>query len=100
MFSEIYRCRWEKWKGYGTHLRPATMLSLTVFGYSVMVMLSLMFLRRVLARNMSMESPPLPPGPPSDPIIGHLRMIPSQRQPNAFYEWSKVYGEVLPSSTL
>ncbi|KAK0232280.1 cytochrome P450 [Armillaria nabsnona] len=44
---------------------------------------------------MSTASPPLPPGPPSDPIIGHLRMIPPQRQPNAFYEWSKVYGDVI-----
>ncbi|KAK0496358.1 cytochrome P450 [Armillaria luteobubalina] len=60
-----------------------------------MAMLSLMFLRRVWTRKMSMTSPPLPPGPPSDPIIGHFRKIPSQQQQNAFYEWSKVYGDVI-----
>ncbi|KAK0204101.1 cytochrome P450 [Desarmillaria ectypa] len=44
---------------------------------------------------MSTTSPPLPPGPPSDPIIGHLRIIPSQRLQNAFHEWSKAYGDVM-----
>ncbi|KAI0796042.1 cytochrome P450 [Abortiporus biennis] len=38
---------------------------------------------------------PLPPGPPGDPLIGNLRMMPRTYQPEAFYEWSKKYGDVM-----
>ncbi|KAJ6570546.1 cytochrome P450 [Mycena vulgaris] len=38
--------------------------------------------------------PPLPPGPPADPVIGHLRIIPASGQAKTFYEWSKIYGDV------
>ena len=37
--------------------------------------------------------PPFPPGPPSDPIIGHLRIIPADNNHVFFYELSKKYGE-------
>ena len=36
--------------------------------------------------------PPLPPGPPADPIIGHLRIMPSDHNDTFFYELSKKYG--------
>lgn len=36
---------------------------------------------------------PLPPGPPKEPILGHLRVIPTQYAQNAYREWSKEYGE-------
>ena len=45
------------------------------------------FIKRL--RNL----PPLPPGPPSDPIIGHLRIIPADNNHVFFYELSKEYGE-------
>lgn len=35
----------------------------------------------------------LPPGPPADPILGHLRVFPQTDQGQKFYEWSKQYGE-------
>lgn len=35
---------------------------------------------------------PLPPGPPGDPIIGHLRYIPENSPADKFAEWSKKYG--------
>ncbi|KAG6915684.1 hypothetical protein DXG01_010412 [Tephrocybe rancida] len=38
---------------------------------------------------------PLPPGPPADPIIGHLRKIPPANQATLFYEWGKIYGDVM-----
>ncbi|KAE9390849.1 cytochrome P450, partial [Gymnopus androsaceus JB14] len=38
---------------------------------------------------------PLPPGPPADPVIGHLRVIPTTGQAKVFYEWSKIYGDVI-----
>ena len=34
----------------------------------------------------------LPPGPPSDPILGHLRVIPTKNQAEIFHSWAKLYG--------
>ena len=36
----------------------------------------------------------LPPGPPADPILGHLRIFPRLNQSEKFYEWSKQYGKL------
>ncbi|PPR02813.1 hypothetical protein CVT26_009599 [Gymnopilus dilepis] len=41
----------------------------------------------------SRKLPPLPPGPPADPIIGHLRIMPTEHHGVAFHELSK-YGKV------
>ena len=38
---------------------------------------------------------PLPPGPPRDPILGHLRIMPAKNPQETFYEWSKQYGDVM-----
>lgn len=46
-------------------------------------------------RTKSKSHPPLPPGPPADPIIGHLRLIPPDNQEKLFYEWGKIYGQSL-----
>ncbi|PNY29093.1 O-methylsterigmatocystin oxidoreductase [Tolypocladium capitatum] len=35
---------------------------------------------------------PLPPGPPGEPILGHLRIIPSYSPEYAYMQWSKEYG--------
>ena len=35
---------------------------------------------------------PLPPGPPADPIIGHLRYIPPENPEDKIAEWSRQYG--------
>ena len=35
---------------------------------------------------------PLPPGPPADPIIGHLRYIPPENPEGKIAEWSRQYG--------
>ncbi|KAJ6524200.1 cytochrome P450 [Mycena capillaripes] len=37
----------------------------------------------------------LPPGPPGDPLIGHLLRIPSTDSATVFHEWSKTYGDVM-----
>ncbi|KAK0439095.1 cytochrome P450 [Armillaria borealis] len=37
----------------------------------------------------------LPPGPPADPIIGHIRILPPVGQPEVFHEWAKTYGDVM-----
>jgi hypothetical protein len=36
---------------------------------------------------------PLPPGPPADPLIGHIRVMPSKDQDIFFYELGQKYGE-------
>ncbi|KAJ8081660.1 hypothetical protein PM082_007506 [Marasmius tenuissimus] len=47
-----------------------------------------------LARTRS-RSRSLPPGPPADPFIGHLRIIPTEKVPDKFHEWRKTYGDVI-----
>uniref|UniRef100_A0A0W0EWD1 Putative cytochrome P450 n=1 Tax=Moniliophthora roreri TaxID=221103 RepID=A0A0W0EWD1_MONRR len=36
-----------------------------------------------------------PPGPVADPFIGHVRVIPTQNQPEVFHEWSQIYGDIM-----
>ncbi|KAF4579541.1 hypothetical protein EYR36_001359 [Pleurotus pulmonarius] len=40
------------------------------------------------------QSPNYPPGPPADPLIGHLRVIPFENQDATFHTWAKEYGDV------
>ncbi|RDA84575.1 hypothetical protein CP532_1126 [Ophiocordyceps camponoti-leonardi (nom. inval.)] len=35
---------------------------------------------------------PLPPGPPAEPILGHLRVVPIYNPERAYMRWSKTYG--------
>ncbi|KAG5729423.1 O-methylsterigmatocystin oxidoreductase [Termitomyces sp. T112] len=44
---------------------------------------------------LSKQKIPLPPGPPADPIIGHIRLIPSEGQDIYFYELGQTYGDVV-----
>ncbi|KAJ7858819.1 cytochrome P450 [Mycena olivaceomarginata] len=37
----------------------------------------------------------LPPGPPGDPLIGHLLRMPSTDSALVFHEWAKTYGDVM-----
>ena len=39
------------------------------------------------------------PGPPAEPILGHLRAFPHHSPWVTFAEWSKIYGMVLPNMT-
>ncbi|KAL4258180.1 hypothetical protein AB1N83_011163 [Pleurotus pulmonarius] len=49
----------------------------------------------LLAWNLtkSTRKIPLPPGPPADPLIGHLLRSPSENPEVVFHEWSKQYGD-------
>ncbi|KAL0947947.1 hypothetical protein HGRIS_010576 [Hohenbuehelia grisea] len=38
---------------------------------------------------------PLPPGPRADPLIGHLRSIPTKDEAKVFHEWAQRYGDVV-----
>ncbi|KAL0954544.1 hypothetical protein HGRIS_003509 [Hohenbuehelia grisea] len=44
--------------------------------------------------------PPLPPGPPADPLIGHLRVVPTENQAAIFHDWSQRYGEIIAIEAL
>ncbi|GLB45029.1 putative cytochrome p450 [Lyophyllum shimeji] len=46
-------------------------------------------------RLSSKKRVPLPPGPPADPFIGHLRLVPSEGQDVFFYKLGKQYGDVV-----
>jgi len=53
--------------------------------------------------NASRSNPqrlPLPPGPDPDPIIGHARHIPTGTSWVTFYEWKKIYGDIIYLSAL
>ncbi|UNI24025.1 hypothetical protein JDV02_009805 [Purpureocillium takamizusanense] len=36
--------------------------------------------------------PPLPPGPPGEPVLGHLRVVPAYGPEYAYMRWSREYG--------
>ncbi|KAG6855636.1 hypothetical protein H0H87_012778 [Tephrocybe sp. NHM501043] len=38
---------------------------------------------------------PLPPGPPADLLIGHLRYAPASEPDVAFYQLGKQYGDII-----
>ncbi|KAJ8480992.1 hypothetical protein ONZ45_g15455 [Pleurotus djamor] len=46
----------------------------------------------VFLNSRNKYRPPLPLGPPGDPIIGHLRVMPPDNQAHVFHEWSKTYA--------
>ncbi|GBE89649.1 Multifunctional cytochrome P450 monooxygenase af510 [Sparassis crispa] len=48
----------------------------------------------VLLRQRNKSSLPLPPGPPADPIIGHLRIFSPARQHELFPKWAAEYGDI------
>ncbi|KAJ7069392.1 cytochrome P450 [Mycena amicta] len=45
--------------------------------------------RRIASRT------PFPPGPPGDPIIGHLRFVPTAHVAEVYHHWAKTYGDVM-----
>ncbi|KAF4488174.1 Cytochrome P450 monooxygenase COX2 [Colletotrichum fructicola Nara gc5] len=50
-----------------------------------------LFLYLVRPRSSSWGHPPLPPGPPGEFLLGHLRVIPKERTAETYAEWAKKY---------
>lgn len=38
--------------------------------------------------------PPLPPGPPPEPLLGHYRIVPQDAAFKRYAEWAKEYGTI------
>jgi hypothetical protein len=36
---------------------------------------------------------PYPPSPPADPIIGHVRRLPSESLEDRLSQWARIYGK-------
>ncbi|KAJ3491620.1 hypothetical protein NLI96_g552 [Meripilus lineatus] len=48
--------------------------------------------RRLTARRTDVG---LPPSPPADPLIGHLRLMMHPIQESTYYEWHRNYGDIM-----
>lgn len=58
--------------------------------FGVVLLLGTFAVKRI---RTSQRSPyPLPPGPPGEPIIGHLRVIPAVGPEHKYIKWSKEYS--------
>ncbi|GLB38520.1 putative cytochrome p450 [Lyophyllum shimeji] len=69
-----------------------------VDGLSLVVAAALVLF--ILKIRLSKKRLPLPPGPPADPLLGHLRLIPSSGQDVFFHNLGKTYGDVVHLSIL
>lgn len=69
---------------------------------AVLTILTILFSLACIALWFSLKNakrnPPLPPGPPAEPLIGHFRLIPQNNQEMAFYKWGKIYGTWFPAT--
>lgn len=54
--------------------------------------------RALWSRNRG--NPPLPPGPPSEPLLGHYRIVPQDAAFRRYAHWAKEYGIVYSSVML
>ncbi|KAF9002188.1 cytochrome P450 [Cyathus striatus] len=61
----------------------------SLYHVTLTFVLLLIWLRRHSSRV------PYPPGPPAEPVLGHLRLMPSKDQEVVFREWSKIYGDMI-----
>nr|BAL05152.1 cytochrome P450 [Phanerodontia chrysosporium] len=64
----------------------------------VFVLLCVALVRAVRRRR---ARPPYPPGPPADPLIGHIRIMPSTDNAHeVFHDWAQQYGDVMSLDVL
>ena len=56
----------------------------------MIVFLAIAFLS-ISGAGSSKTKSPLPPGPPGEPILGHLRVVPTDNPEHAYARWAKEY---------
>ncbi|TQV93326.1 hypothetical protein V2A60_010245 [Cordyceps javanica] len=70
-------------------------------GSAVVVTLILLLLVKFVLHRRRTNGLPLPPGPPGEPVLGHLRIVPSHSPEYTYMRWSREYGsDVLSVSIL
>ncbi|KAF7331319.1 Cytochrome P450 [Mycena kentingensis (nom. inval.)] len=52
-------------------------------------------LNALLKRTRARNRPPLPPGPPRLPLVGHLFKIPTEQTAEVYHSWTQTYGDVI-----
>ncbi|KAI0093006.1 cytochrome P450 [Irpex rosettiformis] len=66
----------------------------TLSGIGVLLFCAVV-IRLSQVRRRKLHRLPLPPGPPAEPIIGHMRLFPDvETTAETFHEWSQKYGDV------
>ena len=65
-------------------------ISVVAFGFCLLCLILFLTLVKLKKNRL-----PYPPGPPADPVLGHLRIMPTENQEEVFHEWSKKYGDVI-----
>jgi hypothetical protein len=55
---------------------------------------------RVAISKRSSSTSLLPPGPPGDPIIGHVRIVPPSRPELSYEKWGREFSKTLVLHTL
>ncbi|OAA72090.1 Cytochrome P450 [Cordyceps fumosorosea ARSEF 2679] len=62
------------------------------FGLTILATLMALFVVKVALNRRRTNGLPLPPGPPAEPILGHLRIVPSHSPEYTYMQWSRQYG--------
>ena len=72
-------------RGLFLYSQALIMTSISLYGLLIVIILAIWFIR-------SRKTPNLPPGPPANPILGHLRIMPTTNHGDVFHKWAKIYG--------
>ena len=78
----------------GTRAQKMTLLH-TISPFTKIVLASLVVLLLVIARQSRKPIQNLPPGPRSDPLIGHVRILPLSYSWETFAKWGEKFGDVI-----
>ena len=68
-------------------------ISVTAMLLSLQDILAVVLAYVLYLRLKRASGPPLPPGPPADPLIGHFRINPQHNAERVYLRWSKELSE-------
>lgn len=61
-------------------------------GLAILAVFLVFTINKLTSSWKKRNNPPLPPGPPGEPILGHLRILPTDNPEYAYMQWSKDYS--------